>query len=81
MTAPVLMEPKKTGNTGPLLIDQETMSFVLPFEFTKLEQIPKPVDKRIKIKGIPSRIIEVDGFLVGIQLQQVFLTSIFSLIR
>ena len=44
MTAPVLIEPANEGikmdMTSPVITKDQKMSFVLPFEFTNINQIP-----------------------------------------
>jgi DNA gyrase inhibitor GyrI len=39
-----------------------SMSFVLPFSFTKIDQLPVPTDKRITLREIPKRILAVVSF-------------------
>jgi hypothetical protein len=51
MTAPVIGD-----------INEDIMSFVLPFEYQRLEQVPEPMDPNIFIKEIPSRNIAVIRF-------------------
>jgi len=51
MTSPVITES-----------NEEVMQFVLPAEYTSLEQVPKPLDKRVVIKLIPSKLIAVTRF-------------------
>lgn len=58
MTAPVITQPVKIKMTSPVISSPaESMSFVLPFEFQDINEIPKPTDKRITIKHIPRRIL------------------------
>jgi len=63
MTAPVITQPMKMAMTAPVITSpsssssSESMSFVLPFEFTDMSEIPKPNDKRITIKHIPKRVL------------------------
>jgi hypothetical protein len=63
MTSPVItVAPKKIAMTSPLLNEKDTMSFVLPFTYTKLEQLPVPTDKRIVLRAVPRRILGVTVF-------------------
>jgi hypothetical protein len=65
MTAPVLLEPvksQKMAMTSPVVQQGENMAFVLPFEFTSIEQIPVPTNKSITIRTIPRRLLAVKGF-------------------
>jgi hypothetical protein len=62
MTAPVIMEPKKLTMTAPVVSTMESMSFVLPFEYTDFSELPKPTDPRVILKEIPKRIIAVKKF-------------------
>lgn len=38
------------------------MSFVLPFELTKMSQVPRPTNKLVSIKEVPGRVVAVDCF-------------------
>lgn len=62
MTSPVIGEPTKLSMTSPVVDEMGTMSFVLPFSFTKIDQLPVPTDKRITLKEIPKRILAVVSF-------------------
>ena len=63
MTAPVLMVPEKIAMTAPVLSSSSSvMSFVLPFHFKSLAEVPSPTDKRVRVRQIPSRIVAVRGF-------------------
>lgn len=71
MTAPVLMDAGPTSSakkgtklsmTSPVLTDDKVMSFVLPFEFTTIAQVPRPTDSRVSIKEVPGRVVAVDCF-------------------
>jgi len=67
MTAPVLFtpEPKKLAMTAPVLTggqSEDVMSFVLPFEFTHISQVPKPTDRRVIISEIGPKIIACNCF-------------------
>jgi hypothetical protein len=59
MTAPVITQPVKIKMTAPVISSAaaESMSFVLPFEFQDINEVPKPTDKRISIRHIPKRIL------------------------
>ncbi len=54
MTAPVIS--KKIEMTAPVFSEENSIAFVLPEEYT-LENTPKPIDERIKIKKIPGRYV------------------------
>jgi len=71
MTAPVLTTEKKgvgvaLAMTAPVLTNEqtdiETMSFVLPDSFTRMEDIPVPTDPNIHIKEVPSRVVAAITF-------------------
>lgn len=76
MTAPVLMDPSSSGSssidgsgsgqkiamTSPVLQTDKTMSFVLPFEYQNLEEIPKPSNSQVQIKEANARTVAVDCF-------------------
>ena len=68
MTAPVLMDPSSSGGgqkmamTAPVLQTDKTMSFVLPFEFQDLKEIPKPSNSQVQIKEANERTVAVDCF-------------------
>lgn len=65
MTAPVVTEPQKIAMTAPVLNTDGKMQFVLPFEFTKESDVPKPTDKRVSIREIPKKIVAVKRFNGG----------------
>ena len=61
MTAPVITVPTKLAMTSPVVTSKdETMSFVLPFHFKSLSEIPVPTDSRVRIREIPKRIVAGD---------------------
>ena len=65
MTAPVITQPKGSvpmAMTAPVIETPDKMSFVLPFHFTDISQIPIPKDKRVEVKAIPSKVIAVSKF-------------------
>lgn len=69
MTAPVFMNnPEPMSMTAPVLtnpsdrLDSEDMAFVLPFEYTKIEDAPVPNDERISIVQIPEEVVAVSTF-------------------
>jgi len=70
MTAPVVMTSSEAiAMTAPVVMTDDsqmagkTMSFVLPSKYLKnQEQPPKPMDGRVKIEQIPSRIALVSTF-------------------
>lgn len=61
MTSPVITQPVKIKMTSPVITSasssSESMKFVLPFEFKDIKDVPKPTDKRVTIKHIPTRIL------------------------
>ena len=61
MTAPVTMTPKKKSGVVTTS-SQYSMGFVLPFEYTKLSQLPLPTDPRIRLSAVPSRVVCVREF-------------------
>jgi hypothetical protein len=70
MTAPVLnkvgqgkREPENIMNS-PVVMNpgQDSMAFVLPFHFRKLEEIPRPRDERIQLGHVPPRVVATKEF-------------------
>lgn len=53
MTAPVIT-PEKIAMTRPVISEANAMSFVLPAAY-RMEEVPKPIDTRIRIQKIPPR--------------------------
>lgn len=62
MTAPVISEGMKLQMTSPVTSSDETMAFVMPFNFKSLDQLPQPTDPRVKLRLIPSRVIATKWF-------------------
>lgn len=66
MTAPVITQPKpeKIAMTAPVVTEPsaDTMQFVLPFEYTTFDQIPKPLHKSVRIRAVPERLIASSSF-------------------
>ena len=66
MTAPVLMvptSPQKMAMTAPVISSSSSvMSFVLPFHFKSMSEVPSPTDKRVRVRQIPTRVVAVRGF-------------------
>ena len=65
MTAPVITELPKTKMqmTSPVITSKdEIMSFVLPFHFKSLSEVPEPTDSRVRVREIPKRIVAVKTF-------------------
>lgn len=63
MTSPVItVAPQKIPMTSPVINQKDTMSFVLPFNYTSVKQLPVPNDARIVLRAIPGRIIAVTAF-------------------
>ena len=54
MTAPVVSE--QIAMTAPVLSDPDSIAFVMPEGFT-LETTPEPLDDRVKIVGLPERVV------------------------
>lgn len=67
MTAPVITsgatasEPEPVAMTAPVITDDQqapgkvTMRFLLPSEYTKPEEAPRPTDERVVIRELPER--------------------------
>jgi hypothetical protein len=53
MTSPVITS-EEIAMTSPVLSNNESMSFVVPSEYTQ-ETVPEPIDERITINKIPER--------------------------
>jgi hypothetical protein len=78
MTAPVTMvskasagsdgadskvaEGEKMAMTAPVFRSNRYMGFVLPFEYVKLEDVPRPLDSRIELRAVPERIVACSTF-------------------
>lgn len=63
MTSPVITAaPKKLAMTSPVLNGRDTMSFVLPFNFKKVSELPVPNDSRVVLRAVPRRILAVTAF-------------------
>jgi hypothetical protein len=60
MTAPVIIS-QKIPMTTPVLSDETSMSFIMP-EGKSRDQIPDPLDNRVKIVTLPEREIAVIRF-------------------
>jgi hypothetical protein len=60
MTAPVITS-EKIEMTAPVISDTSSFSFVMPLKY-KLEEIPEPLDSRIRIQRIPARRLAVIRF-------------------
>lgn len=60
MTAPVISSTK-IPMTAPVVSDATSMSFVMPPEKT-LDEIPDPLDNRVRIVPVPGREIAVIRF-------------------
>jgi effector-binding domain-containing protein len=54
MTAPVVSQ--RIEMTAPVLSDIDSMAFVMPEEY-QLETTPEPLDDRVKIAEVPSRLV------------------------
>jgi len=64
MTAPVILRPLKMAMTSPVIQSgqDQLMSFVLPFDIKNVASAPKPSNKRITLREIPSRLLAVRSF-------------------
>jgi effector-binding domain-containing protein len=62
MTTPVVSQ--EIQMTSPVLSEMGTMAFVMPAEYT-LETTPDPIDERVKIAEIPSRLVAALCFSGG----------------
>lgn len=66
MTAPVITVPRseRMAMTSPVISGSggEAMSFVLPFNFKRIQDVPVPTDRRVTIKTIPRRVLAVKKF-------------------
>ena len=60
MTAPVITS-EKIKMTAPVISDASSFSFVMPLNY-KLEEIPEPLDSRIRIQKLPARRLAVIRF-------------------
>ena len=60
MTAPVITS-EKIKMKAPVVSDANSFSFVMPFDY-KLEDIPEPLDSRIRIQKLPARRLAVIRF-------------------
>jgi hypothetical protein len=69
MTSPVIQNSPASGTaiamTSPVVSGTaggDYFQFVLPFEYTKIESIPRPLNNKIRIKAIPRRVLAVTTF-------------------
>ena len=66
MTARVITNAKpaseKIAMTSPVITKGSSMSFVLPFSFKSLSDIPEPTDSRITITEVPGKTVAVSKF-------------------
>ena len=62
MTTPVVSQ--EIQMTSPVLSEAGTMAFVMPAEYT-FESTPEPLDERVKIAEIPSRLLAALCFSGG----------------
>ena len=63
MTAPVITVPEKMAMTAPVITTKkDLMQFILPFDYTSVDQVPVPNNKRITIKAVNGRTIAVTKF-------------------
>jgi hypothetical protein len=53
MTAPVITS-ERVDMTAPVISDSETMSFVMPKDYT-MDTIPEPLDPQVRIRELPAR--------------------------
>jgi effector-binding domain-containing protein len=60
MTAPVITS-EKIEMTAPVISDEETMSFVMPSRYS-MEDLPVPLDSRIRIQELSERKVAVIRF-------------------
>ncbi len=63
----ITSQPKNIAMTAPVLrhhldSDQYQMEFILPKEFTKVEQVPEPKDNSIKAVEVPEHTLAVITF-------------------
>jgi len=64
MTSPVVTEGARIAMTSPVVTEasganQSTMSFIMPSEYTTLQDLPLPSDPRVKLHEIPSQTFAV----------------------
>ena len=62
MTAPVIQTNAgvSMAMTAPVLqtnVGAKKMGFVLPFEYTELDQAPRPTDSRVTLRYVPERVV------------------------
>lgn len=67
MTAPVIQEPSvKITVDGPSLNTPQgkshIISFVMPAQYTAVEQLPAPNDRSVTLRAIPEQLVLVDRF-------------------
>lgn len=78
MTAPVLVSPgvgspEAIAMTAPVLVSapkasEHTMAFVLPAsKYTSMEQAPRPMDPRVRLRQLPERVQAVRSFTWSFQ--------------
>ena len=67
MTAPVTMTPQKPAGermamTAPVVQSEQKMGFVLPFNYTRLEDAPKPINDKVKLRLVPEKVVACRTF-------------------
>lgn len=67
MTAPVIQEPaQKIELDSPMLIthagNSHIISFVMPAQFTSVDQMPVPIDRNVTLRAVPEQLVLVDRF-------------------
>ena len=71
MTAPVVMNPQKSASekiamTAPVVQTPTDkgweMSFMMPSQYSKIEDLPKPKDERVSFKQVESKTVAVIQF-------------------
>ncbi|EGR28524.1 hypothetical protein IMG5_173800 [Ichthyophthirius multifiliis] len=80
MTAPVLKEPIKIQMTTPVLNQNEFLSFVLPFEYSQIDQVPEPNDKEIVFEKVDEQVVAVCQFS-GITNDKIFKSKLEELYK
>ncbi|KAK4538495.1 hypothetical protein CDCA_CDCA18G4520 [Cyanidium caldarium] len=76
MTAPVTSAPEQVAMTAPVQSaptsarQGESLAFVLPRKYQKVEQAPRPTDDHVHLRQVPSRLIATMVFSGSTDLQR-----------